>query len=148
MNLNLVFRLLLFHTLVLQTFFKLYVIFSRLITASVVFVFSFYCEESLEKGVILFNSKICACEGPIGVNCSWKPLASADLFLGHYQKYCIPSVARTVFIFESMHMWYHNKDDCHHKIVGKYRNVRFDKIFVCWEQKSNTNSLWICHCVW
>ena len=76
MNLNLVFRFLLFHILC-STHVSDFL--SRLMMARVVIGLSFYSEDCFNGGVILFNHRICVCECPVGVNCLWRSLASADL---------------------------------------------------------------------
>ena len=63
MILNLVFKFLLFHILMLNTWFKLYNFFRRSIIVRVVLDCCFYTEDYFDGDVILFNSSL------TGVNC-------------------------------------------------------------------------------
>ena len=60
------------------------VIFKRLIIIWAVF----YSGDYFDRVVILFNSRIFVCEYPVGINCPWKPLASADVFSCIYLQEC------------------------------------------------------------
>ena len=54
------------------------VLFRRLIMVEVLFISSSGSKYCFDRGVILFNSRICFCECPVGVNCPWKYLVSAN----------------------------------------------------------------------
>ena len=45
---------------------------------------SFYRDDCFDRGVILFISRICVCKCPVRVNCPWKPLVSAVVFMYVY----------------------------------------------------------------
>ena len=104
MNLNLVFRLLLYHIFVLSTCVSdIMVFFRRLIMVRVVFVPSFNSKDCFERGMILFNSRICICECPVEVNYPQKPLASTDDFFSFYV--CIYKYVLAVSLCVCVHTW-------------------------------------------
>ena len=69
----------LFHIIILHTCFRLYGLLQEINNGYVEFTPSFYCEDCSDRGVILFNFRICVCECPVGVKFPLKPLDSADV---------------------------------------------------------------------
>ena len=48
------------------------------------FVSSFYSKDCFSRSVILFNSRICVCQCPTGVNCPRKSMGNSDLYIHIY----------------------------------------------------------------
>ena len=58
------------------------ILFTSLIMVEIVFISSDYIMKTfLIGGVILFNSRICVCECPVGVNCPRGALVSVEFYM-------------------------------------------------------------------
>ena len=86
--------------------------------------FIFYSGECFDRFVVLYNSRICVCEYPVGVSCPRQPLTSAEvLYMCVCVCVCVCVSSQECFcVFVYRHIYIYIYIVIHRQTVSLYHN--------------------------